>query len=107
MDVPITQFRRNLFALVDQALEGSDVWITHKGQRLKIVPEGGGSDKLSRITPMEIIPSGVDLEDDSWKQEMMREWERSWDRQLGAALGQARKVRPTRRTSKRTARSKS
>lgn len=84
MEVPVTQFRKNIFSLMNQALEGGEVWITHKGRRLKIVPEGQPVNKLSRITPMDIIASGVDLEDDSWKVEMMRDWERSWDRQFGA-----------------------
>jgi hypothetical protein len=57
MEVPITQFRR-------------------------VLPEGKPVNKLSRITPMEIVVPGADLEDDSWKQEMMREWERKWDRRL-------------------------
>jgi antitoxin (DNA-binding transcriptional repressor) of toxin-antitoxin stability system len=82
MEVPITQFRREIFSLVNQALEGNEVWVTHKGRRLKIVPEGKPVSRLSRITPMEILVPGTNLEDDSWKQEMMREWERKWDRRL-------------------------
>lgn len=101
MDVPISQFRRNLFALIDKALDGETVCITHKGRKLKIVPDGGTPDKLSRITPMDIIPSNVDVEDDSWKQEMMREWERGWDRQLEAASGSARPIRAANRQNKR------
>jgi antitoxin (DNA-binding transcriptional repressor) of toxin-antitoxin stability system len=55
MEVPITQFRREIFSLVNQALDGSEVWITHKGHRLKIVPEGRPASRLSRIAPMEIL----------------------------------------------------
>lgn len=83
MEVPITQFRRDLFSLMNKALEGNEVWVTHKGRRLKIVPEGKPVSRLSRITPMDIIAPGVDLKDDSWKVEMMREWEQKWDRRLG------------------------
>jgi antitoxin (DNA-binding transcriptional repressor) of toxin-antitoxin stability system len=82
MEVPITQFRQKLFDLVNQALDGKEVWVSHKGRRLRLVPEHAPS-KLSRITPMQIIVPGVDIEDDSWKVEMMREWERKWDRKLG------------------------
>jgi antitoxin (DNA-binding transcriptional repressor) of toxin-antitoxin stability system len=82
MEVPITQFRQKLFDFVNQALDGKDVWVSHKGRRLRLVPEHAPS-KLSRITPMQIIVPGADLEDDSWKREMMREWERKWDRRLG------------------------
>jgi antitoxin (DNA-binding transcriptional repressor) of toxin-antitoxin stability system len=83
MEVPITQFRQKLFDYVNQALEGKEVWVRHKGRRVRIVPEHAPS-KLSRITPMDIIPPGVDIEDDSWKAEIMREWEQNWDRQLAA-----------------------
>jgi hypothetical protein len=82
MEVPISQFRKNLFALVDQALEGKEIWVRHKGRRVRIAPEGPLPDKLSRITPMNVFPSGVDLEDDSWKEEIMRTWEENWDREL-------------------------
>lgn len=92
VDVPISQFRKNIFALVNQAAKGAEVWFTHKGQRFRIVPENGETDKLSRITPMQIIAPGVDLEDDSSKVEMMREWERKWERRLGPASKAPRKV---------------
>ena len=92
MEVPITQFRREIFSLANQALEGGEVWFTHKGRRLKIVPEGKPVSRLSRITPMDIVVSGTDLEDDSWKQEMMREWEEKWDRRLAPLAKSAPKV---------------
>ncbi len=106
MEVPITQFRQNLFALVDQALDGKEVWVRHKGRRVRIVPEQP-VDKLSRITPMEIIAPSADLEDDSWKTAMIREWEQKWDRRLGpvsrpwrAATASGRtKARKIRRTA--------
>ena len=82
MEVPITQFRQKLFDLVNQALDGKEVWVSHKGRRLRLVPEHAPS-KLSRITPMQIIVPGVDIEDKSWKKEIMRDWERKWDRKLG------------------------
>src|SRR4051812_3924402 len=103
MDVPITQFRKNIFALVNDALAGAEVCITHKGRKLKIVPEGGVPDKLSRITPMDIIAPGVDLEDDSWKKGVMREWEASWDRQLGPVSAASVKAPSAKRGSVRKA----
>jgi hypothetical protein len=90
MDVPITRFRKDIFSLADRALEGADVWFTHKGRRLKLVPEGKPVSKLSRIQPMEIIAPGVDLDDDSWKQEIVRDWEQSWGGELRPALGSSR-----------------
>jgi len=89
MDVPITQFRQKLFDLVNQALDGKEVWVSHKGRRLRLVPEHAPS-KLSRITPLQIIVPGTDLEDNSWKAGMMREWEQKWDRKLGPVAKPAR-----------------
>lgn len=89
MEVPITQFRQKLFDLVNQALDGKEVWVSHKGRRLRLVPEHAPS-KLSRITPMQIIIPGVNIEDKSWKKEIMREWERKWDRKLGPLAKPAR-----------------
>jgi len=82
MEVPITQFRLKLFDLVNQALEGKEVWVSHKGRRVRLVPEDAPS-KLSRVTPMDIITPGVNIDDDSWKTVLMSEWEQKWDRRLG------------------------
>ena len=103
MEVPITQFRKNLFELVNQALEGKEVWVSHKGSRLRLVPEHTPS-KLSRITPMQIIVDGADIEDKSWKVEMMREWERKWDRRLGPLAKPERAVSVSGHTKVRKAR---
>lgn len=94
MEVPISQFRKNLFTLVDQALEGKEVWVRHKGRRVRIVAEGPTQDKLGRITPMDIVAPGVDLEDDSWKTDILREWEQKWDRKL-PQLSKPAKTAPT------------
>jgi len=103
MEVPITQFRRKLFELVNQALDGKEVWVSHKGRRVRIVAEDAPS-KLSRITPMQIIVPGADLEDDSWKADMMRQWERKWERRLGPAAKPARSASAQGRTAARKAR---
>jgi antitoxin (DNA-binding transcriptional repressor) of toxin-antitoxin stability system len=85
MDVTITDFRRQLFSLVNQALDGEDVWFTHKGRRIKIVPEGQSASRLSRITPVEIInPEMPNLNDVARKAEMMAEmgkaWKKDWEK---------------------------
>ena len=83
MEVPITQFRRQIFALVTKALEGGEVWVTHKGRRVKIVAEDQPAGRLSRITPMEImVDPDFDMNDPAfkseWLAEMEKEWEKDW-----------------------------
>jgi hypothetical protein len=85
MEVPITQFRRDIFSLVNQALDGGEVWVTHKGRRLKIVPEGKPVSRLGRITPMEVmVDPKSDINDPAFKSEMQarmeREWEFDWEK---------------------------
>ena len=100
MEISITEFRRNLFSVVQKAMDGNEVWVRHKDRRFRIVPEGAPS-KLSRITPMEIVAPGVDLEDDSWKEEIMRDWERNWDRQLSSVSNSTRSASRLKRANTR------
>ncbi|MGC2162043.1 MAG: hypothetical protein WA634_09065 [Silvibacterium sp.] len=79
MEVSITKFRREMFALVNRAMEGSEVWVVHKGRRLKIVPDKPTGSKLSRITPLQVIRPGVTtLDDPDLKEEMERALEQDW-----------------------------
>jgi hypothetical protein len=88
MEVPITRFRREIFTLVNKALDGSEVWVSHKGRRLKLVPEGRPASRLSRITPMEIINYAEGgLENTGLLEEMTRAWEADWDRDFGPVPG--------------------
>ena len=81
MEVPITEFRRKIFSLVNQAIEGEEVWFTHKGRRIKIVPEGQPTSRLSRIAPVEIINSeSPDLLDAVRKAERMEEIQKAWEK---------------------------
>jgi antitoxin (DNA-binding transcriptional repressor) of toxin-antitoxin stability system len=84
MEVTITQFRKEIFSLVNQAMEGAEVWVKHKGGRIKLTPEGAPKSRLSRITPMQIlIPEDFDLNDPVFKAqmqaEMEAEWTKDWD----------------------------
>jgi len=105
MEVPITQFRQRLFELVNQALDGKEIWVRHRGRRVRIVPENAPS-KLSRVTPMDIIPPGVDINDDSWKEDMMREWEEKWERRLGPVPKSVRRAATSVRAETRRVRRK-
>jgi len=79
MEVSITQFRRELFALVNKAMEGGEVWVSHKGQRFRIAPDGKPGSRLSRITPLEVInPDAQELGDSALREEMARAWEKDW-----------------------------
>lgn len=81
MEVPITEFRKNIFALVKQAAEGADVRFTHKGRRYRIVPEDSG-DKLSRLTPMQVfVDENFDPNDPAFKAEWMAEMEKEWEKE--------------------------
>jgi antitoxin (DNA-binding transcriptional repressor) of toxin-antitoxin stability system len=75
MEVTISQFRRDLFAIVAKAAAGEPVSVRHKGGRFRIVPESP-VDRLSRITPMQIVNPAVGEEKEQrLKKEMQREWE--------------------------------
>jgi antitoxin (DNA-binding transcriptional repressor) of toxin-antitoxin stability system len=83
MEVPITQFRRDMFALVNRALEGETITLAYKGKRLRIVPEIDPKTRFDRVTPLQVInPDYPDIVDDAeMKAEMQAEWERDWDEQ--------------------------
>jgi prevent-host-death family protein len=79
MEIPITQFRKSIFDLVNQASDGQDVWLTHKGKRFKVVPEGISANRLDRITSMELVnDEGEGLEGVNLMQEMTKSWEEDW-----------------------------
>jgi len=61
-------------------MAGEEVLIRYKRGRLRMVREEPKGDKLSRITPMDVINAdGPGLEDESWKEEMRLEWEEDWE----------------------------
>ncbi len=82
MEVPITQFRREIFDLVNRAMAGGEVWVTHKGRRFRIAPEASSSSRLSRVTPLDVVSAGG-LDDPAMKAEMVRSWEKDWERDFG------------------------
>jgi len=83
MEVSITEFRRNIFELVNQAMGGKEVWVMHKGRRFKLVPEMKPGSRLSRVTPLAVItpPSqaaSTKRSNQSLQEEMLRAWKRDW-----------------------------
>ena len=87
MEVPITQFRRDIFEFASRALKGEPVSVTYKGKRLSFAPEAvfkiDPKTRFDQVTPMQIVnPAMGDLDDREWKaklrQEMETEWEKDW-----------------------------
>jgi antitoxin (DNA-binding transcriptional repressor) of toxin-antitoxin stability system len=77
MPVTITDFRRRLFQLADQALQGEPVEFTHKGVIFKVIPETPVS-KLSRLTRETVVVPGASLDTTELLKEMEAEWEKDW-----------------------------
>jgi antitoxin (DNA-binding transcriptional repressor) of toxin-antitoxin stability system len=77
MPVNITEFRRNLFQLADQALKGEPVEFIHKGVVFKVVPATPAS-KLSRLTKETVAAPGASLDTSGLLKEMEAEWEKDW-----------------------------
>jgi antitoxin (DNA-binding transcriptional repressor) of toxin-antitoxin stability system len=85
MEVPITQFRRDIFDLANRALEGETITVAYKGKRLRIVPESSEIDpatRFDRLTPLNIASLEFpNLEDVDMLPEMQKEWEKDWEEQ--------------------------
>jgi len=78
MEVPITKFRHDLFDLVQQAMEGNEVWVRYKGRRFRIAPEGSSGSRISRVTPLQVINPEASPEEPALLEEMTRAWEKDW-----------------------------
>jgi hypothetical protein len=79
METSISRFRRDLFNLVELALSGEPIYVTHKGKRFRIVPDVKPGERLSKLTPLQIInPQFGELEDAVMKEEMAQAWENDW-----------------------------
>jgi hypothetical protein len=77
MEVTITQFRRDLFTLVEQAMGGAEVWVKHKGRRFRIEPEKPKGSKLARLSKRDYI--NHDVPEDAHKIEMWKAIQEDWD----------------------------
>jgi hypothetical protein len=83
MEVPITQFRREIFDLANRALEGETITVAYKGKRLRIVPEVESATSLDKVTKLNFLAPGYsgvidDEADAKMKAEMQAEWEADW-----------------------------
>lgn len=77
--VTITQFRKDLFRLVDRAIAGEPLEFVHRGVVLRVESRAKPS-RLSGLTGQPVIAPGSDLERASREllQEMQSEWEQDW-----------------------------
>jgi antitoxin (DNA-binding transcriptional repressor) of toxin-antitoxin stability system len=78
MDLTISRFRRDLFNLVEAAARGEEIMFTHKGIHFRVTPEIA-ADRLSRLTPMQVVtPHTAGLDRKDLMEEMQRAWEKDW-----------------------------
>jgi prevent-host-death family protein len=82
MIITISDFRKNLFQLMEKALTGDVVEVAYKGRTVRLIAETPGS-KLDRLTPAQIANpkfSEADQERASRElfAEMQQEWEKDW-----------------------------
>ncbi len=78
MQMTITHFRRDLFNVVEQAMNGVEVHVTHKGKGFTLKPDAPPQDRLSRITPMKVIVGDLEEAQAQLMKEMEAEWEQDW-----------------------------
>jgi len=78
MEVPITKFRHEMFDLVQRAMEGGEVWVTYKGRRFRIAPEGRIGSRLARVTPLVVLNPEAGQQESVLLEEMTRAWEKDW-----------------------------
>jgi antitoxin (DNA-binding transcriptional repressor) of toxin-antitoxin stability system len=84
MKVTITEFRNNLFKLVEKVIAGESVEFVHQGTTIRlVVPEGSNASKLDRLTPRRITNPEMSEQAHQAAQlrmqaEMLAEIEKDW-----------------------------
>lgn len=78
-DVNATEFRRDMFTMLDAALRGNPVEVTYKGQAVRIVPK-----KMpKRMTRLELVKAAPLLGGESLPVQdlcgLSKDWEAAWD----------------------------
>ena len=80
MKVTSTQFRSNLFQLVERALQGELVEVAHKGRVVRLVPEQKPS-KMARLVQRDTICGTLEALEEgqaALDREMRARWEEKW-----------------------------
>ena len=81
MKVTSTEFRKNLFQIVERAIQGEFVEVLHKGRVVRLVP-GEKASKMSRLIRRDTIQGTPEDQDRGQRQldeEMHTSWEEKWD----------------------------
>jgi antitoxin (DNA-binding transcriptional repressor) of toxin-antitoxin stability system len=84
MTITATDFRKNLFQLVERALNGELIEIVHKNRTIRLAPTEAKS-KMSRLVRRETLscaPEEFDRATRVQDDEMRREWEQKWQSRL-------------------------
>jgi antitoxin (DNA-binding transcriptional repressor) of toxin-antitoxin stability system len=79
MRVTITEFRKDLFTLVERVIAGDTVEFTHHGTTIRLVVPEARSSRLDRLTPRQITnPELPDEAELRLQAEMWAEIEKDW-----------------------------
>jgi prevent-host-death family protein len=81
MTVNSTEFRKDLFRIVERALQGEFVEVTHKGRAVRLVP-GESPSKLSRLVRRDTVQGtleDLDLAMEQLDAEIRESWDAKWE----------------------------
>lgn len=81
MKVTSTEFRKNLFQIVERAMQGEFIEVLHKGRVVRLVP-GDRASKVSRLIRRATIngtPEDLQRGQEQLDAEMRASWEKKWD----------------------------
>ena len=84
MTVTVTDFRKNLFQLVERAMNGELIEIVHKNRTIRLAPTEPNS-KLSRLVKRDTLNCTPDEFDQAVRvqdEEIRRAWEQKWQNRL-------------------------
>jgi prevent-host-death family protein len=79
--VTSTQFRKDLFQIVERAIQGEFIEVVHKGRLVRLVP-GDKISKMSRLIQRDTIcgtPEDLDHGQKQLDAEMRTSWEEKWN----------------------------
>lgn len=80
MTMTATQFRKDLFKVLEKVLEGETVEIAYKGASIRVAPRGSTS-KLARAKRQNTLlcdPQAIVASDPKLMAELEAEWRKDW-----------------------------